>query len=334
MTTTRLPCSEARSLIAEALCRSRTGPKPAESVARALVEAEASGQSGHGLRRVVAYAAQARSGKVDGFAEPTAIRAAPGALAIDAAHGFAFPALDLALAELPAIAREQGVALAGVRRSHHSGVMGHLVERFAEAGLVALAFANTPAAIAPWGGRSALFGTNPIAFAAPLEGKAPVVVDLSLSKVARGRIMAAKQKGAAIPSDWAFGRDGNPTTDPSEALAGTMAPLGEAKGTALALMVEMLAAGLIGANYASEASSFFDAEGPPPGVGQLIIAIDPARIGGGAATARFARLAEAIEGDEGARLPGRRRQALRREAERVGLAIEADVIEEIARLGR
>ena len=153
------------------------------------------------------------------------------------------------------------------------------VERLAQAGMVALFFANAPAAMAPWGGKRALFGTDPIAFACPLPDHAPIVVDMSLSKVARGHILAAIQKGEPIPEGWALDADGKPTTDAKAALAGTMVPLGDAKGTALALMVELLAAGLTGANFAHEASSFLDAEGPPPGTGQLIIAIDASAFG-------------------------------------------------------
>ena len=109
-----------------------------------------------------------------------------------------------------------------------------------------------------------------------------------------------------------------------------MVPLGDAKGTALALMVELLAAGLTGANFAAEASSFLDAEGPPPGTGQLIIAIDPAAFAGG--VARFARLAAAIEAQPGARLPGARRLAPRAEARRDGLAVSDALLREIEAL--
>ena len=177
-------------------------------------------------------------------------------------------------------------------------------------GMVALIFANAPAAMAPWGGTRAVFGTDPIAFACPLPDRAPIVVDLSLSKVARGNILTAIQKGESIPEGWALDMHGKPTTDAKAALAGTMVPLGDAKGTALALMVELLAAGLTGANFAGEASSFLDAEGPPPGTGQLIIAIDASAFGN--ALPRFAALAESIEEQQGARLPGARRQASRK----------------------
>src|SRR5690606_16573695 len=104
-------------------------------------------------------------------------------------------------------------------------------------GMVALLFANTPAAMAPWGGRRALFGTNPVAAAFPLPDAEPVVIDISLSRVARGKVMAAAQKGEPIPEGWALDADGNPTTDAGQALAGTMLAMGEAKGAALALMV-------------------------------------------------------------------------------------------------
>ncbi|MGQ7792201.1 Ldh family oxidoreductase [Faunimonas sp. B44] len=332
MTGTTISLDDARALVADALQRSRTAPGNAMAVAKALVRAEASGQSGHGLRRVASYAAQSKSGKVDGFAEPRAARTAPGVLMIDAANGFAYPALDRAVAELPAIAREQGIALAGIHRSHHSGVMGLVAEDFAEAGLVALVFANTPSAMAPFGGRTALFGTNPIAFAAPCAGRPPVVIDLSLSKVARGKVMAAKQKGEPIPEGWCLDSEGRPTTDPAAGLAGTMVPLGDAKGTALALMIEMLAAGLVGANYAYEATSFFDAEGAPPGVGQTIIAIDPARVGGETAAARFGEIAARIEAD-GARVPGARGRRLREHAGAAGLRIDDSVLQEIRSIG-
>ncbi len=325
-----LSLSEAQDLVAAALVRCRTGEDNARSVARALVAAEADGLKGHGLSRVPTYAAQAKAGKVDGFAVPALSRLRPGVVAIDAAHGFAYPALDAAVAALPEAARAQGLAAAAIRRSHHCGAAGHPVERLAEAGLVALLFANTPAAIAPWGGAKAVFGTNPIAFACPLPDAPPIVVDLSVSKVARGNILAAKQKGEAIPAGWALDEAGRPTTDPEAALKGTMLPLGDAKGTALALMIELLAAGLTGANFAAEASSFLDAEGPPPGTGQLILAFDPGAFGGG--PARFAALARAIADQPGARPPGARRLALRRKAQAEGLSVADALLAEIARL--
>ena len=325
-----LSIADAQRLVARTLTRCRTSIDNAQSVAGALVAAEADGLRGHGLSRVPTYAAQAKAGKVDGFAVPATALPRPALLAVDAANGFAYPALDVTTAALPNIARREGIAAAAIRRSHHCGAAGHPVERLAEAGLVALMFANTPAAIAPWGGAVGIFGTNPIAFACPLVDRPPLVVDLSLSKVARGNILARKQKGERVPEGWALDAAGRPTTDPDAALQGTMLPLGDAKGTALALMVELLAAGLTGANFAAEASSFLDAEGGPPGTGQLIVAFDPVAFGGDAATARFTQLAAAIEAQAPARLPGARRQEARRTAARDGLSVSDALLAEIA----
>jgi (2R)-3-sulfolactate dehydrogenase (NADP+) len=325
-----LTIAEAQDLVGRTLERCRTGTDNARCVAAALVAAEADGLKGHGLSRLPSYAAQAKIGKVDGFAVPQASRPRAGAAIIDAGHGFAYPAITLAETILPEMARAAGIACAGITRSHHCGAAGHPVERLAETGLVAMLFANTPAAIAPWGGAKAVFGTNPIAFACPLPGAAPIVVDLSLSKVARGNILAARQKGEHIPEGWALDAAGAPTTDPEAALAGTMLPLGDAKGTALALMVELLAAGLTGANYAAEASSFLDADGPPPGTGQLIIAFDPGAFDGGAA--HFGRLAEMIAAQPGTHLPGSRRLAARAKARRDGLAVSDALLAEVAAL--
>ncbi len=300
-------------------------PAAAQAVARALVAAEADGLKGHGLSRIPTYLAMLRTGKVDGRAEPRAQQAAPAALLVDAANGYAYPAIDLAVERLPAMARRSGIAAAAIRRSNHCGAAGHHVERLAGEGLVALFFANAPASIAPWGGTIPVFGTNPIAFAAPLAGREPVVVDLSVSRVARGNILSARQKGEPIPEGWALDREGRPTQDAEAALAGTMLPMGDAKGAALAFMVETLAACLVGASLSIDASSLFDGEGPPPGIGQFMIAIDPAAFGGGAFGDRMARLATAVEGQDGARLPGSRRTALRAKAAAEGIAIPEDV---------
>jgi len=328
---TTLSLAAAHALVSEALVRCGTRPPAADSVARALVGAEADGLKGHGLSRVASYAAQVRAGKVVGDAAVAVTRPRPGLLAVDAAHGFAYPALDAVVEQLPAMVREQGVAAAGLRRSHHCGAAGRPVEALAEAGLMAILLANTPAAMAPWGGSRAVFGTNPLAFACPLPGRPPIVVDLSLSKVARGAIMAARQRGEAIPEGWALDAAGAPTTDPAAALKGTMVPLGDAKGTALALMVELLAAGLTGGRFAGEASSFLDAEGDPPGTGQLVIALAADAFGPGA-LARFAELAGSIEMQDGARLPGARRLALRARAEAEGLSVPDALVAEIAAL--
>jgi (2R)-3-sulfolactate dehydrogenase (NADP+) len=329
MNTTAIAVADLEALIARALEASNTSAANARSVARGLTQAEIDGQKGHGLSRVASYSAQAKSGKVDGHAVPDVKQTRSGSLLVDVKNGFAFAAFDLAIARLPDMTRATGIAAAGFTRSHHAGVVGHHVEKLAEAGLVALAFANTPKAMTAWGGRQPIYGTNPIAFAVPHRGHPPVVVDMALSQVARGKILTAAQKGDAIPEGWALDESGQPTTDAKAALKGSLQPIGGAKGAALALMVEVLAVTLTGARFGFEATSFFDAEGGPPGVGQFLLAIDPAAFGGADVfNDRMATLATVIEGDGDARLPGARRIALREKAAREGVAVDTKLLEE------
>ncbi len=327
--TIRLSLQELRALAETALIASRTAPSNAREVALALVAADADGLSSHGVSRVPAYADQALAGKVDGEAVPEVTQPAPSVVRVDARRGFAYPAITAGLARGSAVAAATGLAAVGIARSHHFGAAGYHAERAAQNGLVALIFGNTPAAIAPWGGSRPLFGTNPIACAFPRRDHPPLVIDLSLSKVARGKVMIASQRGQPIPEGWALDADGRPTTDPQAALAGTMLPMGDAKGAALVLMVELLAAALTGSNYGYEASSFFDAKGPPPEVGQLLLLLDPRAFGAGQFAPRVEVLLSQILAQPGARLPGERRLAARALAQREGIeltdALHADL---------
>ncbi len=318
--------AELEDLVAAALAAAGAGETSARATAHALVQAEIDGQSGHGLSRVESYAAQLLTGKVDGTATPHVSRPRPGVVSVDVANGFFYPAFDTAVSPLVEATRFSGIAAAGFTRSHHAGALGLVVERLADEGFVALLFANTPTAMTAWGGRTPLFGTNPIAFAAPAPDAPPIVVDLALSKVARGKILTASRKGEPIPEGWAKDVDGRPTTDAAAAMAGTLEPIGGAKGAALALMVEVLAAALVGANLSSEATSFFDGEGNPPGVGQLLIVIDPDAFGGAAVAEKIGQLVDAISDDEGARVPGSARKARRTAAAANGIAISPSVL--------
>jgi (2R)-3-sulfolactate dehydrogenase (NADP+) len=329
----RLTLAQAHELAAAALCASRTSAAAAAATASALVNAEADGQTGHGLSRIPSYALQARAGKVAGHAVPSLQQVAPAALRIDAGNGFAYPAIDLAVRDLPGLARSQGIAVAALHRSHHFGVAGAHAERLAQQGVVALVLSNTPKAMALWGGRRAMLGTNPLAFAAPLgANRAPLVIDLALSVAARGKIVAAQKAGASIPPDWAVDAAGAPTTDPNAALGGALAPIGGAKGAALALMVEVLAAAVTGSSFGWEASSMFDDRDGPPNLGHLMIALDAQCLSAGAFEARIADLASAVAEEAGARLPGERRLAARARAAGQGLALPAALHREIRAL--
>lgn len=320
---------EALALAKAALVASDTSPENAASTARALLRAEMDGQGGHGLSRVPSYTAQSRAGKVKGHAVPALDVLRPGAIRVDAGHGFAYPAFDLALPQLGIRANACGIAAATVHRSHHFGVAGHHCETLAEQGYIAFVYGNAPKALAPWGATRPVLGTNPIAFAAPLEGSPPLVIDMALTTVARGKILAAREVGETIPEDWAFGPDGAPTTDPVQALAGSMAPIGGAKGAALALMVEVMSAALAGAAFGTEASSLFDPEGPPPDLGQSILAIDAKTLSGGAFAGRMTDLVTLYDDLDGARLPGVRRLEARRRAKEQGLSVNPKLLDQI-----
>lgn len=326
----RLSLAEAEALACAALVASRTSPANARPTARALVAAEADGQAGHGLSRVPSYAMQSRTGKVDGQAAPVVERLAGAALRVDGGFGFAYPAIDRAIEVLVPLVREHGIGIAAVHRSHHFGQAGAHAERLAASGLVALVVGNSPKAMAFWGGRKPMLGTNPLAFAAPLPGGAdPLVIDLAMSVAARGKIVAAGKAGKPIPADWAVDADGQPTTDPQAALGGALLPIGGAKGGALALMIEIMAAGLTGSAYGWEASSFFDDKGGPPNMGHVLIALDPARLSAGGYEERMATLLAVIAAEPGARLPGTRRLANRKRAAAQGVVVPTALHAEI-----
>ena len=320
--------ADAEALATRALMACGTSLGNAQSTARALVAADVDGQSGHGLSRLRSYAAQVKAGKIDGRAVPAVARTRTGTIQVDAKGGFAYPALDLAIDALPPLALETGVAAAGIASSHHIGQAGRTVERLAACGLIGLVVSNTPAAMALPGGIRPMIGTNPLAFAAPLPGRPPLVIDLALSRVARAKIVAAREAGASIPSDWATDSEGEPTTDPTAALAGALAPIGGSKGAALALMVEILCGALAGGHYGWEASSFLDAQGGSPAVGQMLVVFDPNAFGGGAGfTTRMEGLLATFAADPTLRLPGDRRLAARERARLQGISISPELLE-------
>lgn len=321
----KVPVTQARSIVAGVLARAGASSAMAESTARALVLAESQGLGSHGLSRVDQYATHLRNGRVDGAAVPAVAHRKGGALVVDAAGGLAFPACDLAVREAISAAREHGVAFAGVMRSHHCGVLVDHLRPVAAAGMIGLGFANSPSAMPAAGGRHAIFGTNPIAAVFPRRGADPLMVDLSLSEVARGKVMVAAKEGRPIPPGWALDADGKPTTDAKAALEGSMLPIGAVsspKGAMLALVVELLVTALIGGRYGFEASSFFVDEGNRPGIGQAFVVVDPGALAGSDAYLdRLEVLVAEMLKDEGVRLPGARREALRRRSEAEGIEV-------------
>jgi (2R)-3-sulfolactate dehydrogenase (NADP+) len=321
----KLALTEAEALVATELRRAGAGADMAASTARALVLAEAQGLGSHGLSRVAQYATHLRNGRADGGAQVQVLQRRDGALVVDAREGLAFPACELAVREAVAAAQAHGIAIAGVVRSHHCGVLVDHLRPAAAAGLVGLGFANSPAAMPAAGGRHPVFGTNPVAAVFPRADAEPLMIDLGLSEVARGKLMVAAKEGRSIPLGWALDAEGQPTTDPKAGLAGSMLALGAAsspKGAMLALVVELLVTALIGGRFGFEASSFFVDAGNRPGIGQAFIVIDPGALAGRAAyLERIEVLLAEMLIDEGVRLPGARRAALLRRAQADGIEV-------------
>ena len=320
-----LTLAQAHEWVEKVLLHCGASPEMAAATARSLVRAEAQGIASHGLSRVPQYATHLKNGRANGKAVPEVARRKGSAMLVDAHQGLAFEACELAVREAVEVAREHGVCFVGVSNSHHCGVLVDHLRPVAEAGMVGLGFANSPSAMPVAGGRHAILGTNPIAAIFPRQGHDPLMIDLSLSEVARGKLMVAAKEGREIPLGWAVDAQGQPTTDPKVGLAGSMLPVGAAtspKGAMLALMVELLVTALIGAQFGFEASSFFVDEGNQPRIGQAFLLIDPAALAG--AQSYFERIEVLIREmlvDEGARLAGARRLALEREAAVKGVSI-------------
>lgn len=327
---------EARDLVAAALRRAGAKPAMADATASALVLAESQGLASHGLSRVAQYAAHLRNGRVNGEAMPTVVRQKGATAVVDAQEGLAFAACELAVGEAIARAREFGVAFVGVMNSHHCGVVVDHLRAVGAAGMVGLGFANSPSAMPAAGGRHPIFGTNPVAAIFPRRAELPLMIDLSLSEVARGKLMVAAKEGRPIPLGWALDANGEPTTDPKAGMEGSMLPIGAVsspKGAMLALVVELLVTALIGANFGFEASSFFVDAGNRPRIGQSFIVIDPGALAGREQFLdRLEVLVREMLVDDGVRLPGARREALRLAAETQGLKIADSMLEALRTL--
>ncbi|MGH6784967.1 MAG: Ldh family oxidoreductase, partial [Sphingomicrobium sp.] len=258
-----------------ALEKAGANSKMAEAAARHLVRAEEQGLPTHGMSRVPFYCSMLRKGRADGAAEPAMVAERAAVCLLDNRDGLPYVSAQWAVEEAIQRARRNGIGFAGIRNSAHVGVLGIHLLPVAEAGLVGFAFTNSPAAIPPWGGKKPLFGTNPVAAVFPRKNQPPLVIDLALTTVVRGRIMMAMKRGERIPEGWALDRNGKPTTDPKEAIEhGSLFPIGGAKGAMLALMFELICAALTGSAIGPEADSFFSEEGNKPRIGQAFIAID------------------------------------------------------------
>ena len=299
----KVTLSEIEATVNTALERHGASPWIAAEVARAVRKAEAVGNLICGLYYLESYCKQLQNGRVKGDVEPVVTRPRPGAVRVDARFGFAQPAFARALPEAVAAARDCGVASLAVGHAHTCTSLGFFTEQIALEGLIGLGMTNASPIVAPPGGKTRVIGTNPIAFSVPDgEGGLAMQFDQSTTTVALGKITMAKAAGEKIPEGWAVDIEGEPTTDPEEAITGSLISMGGYKGWGFGLMAELLAAGLTGGVVSRDVKPLKALEGPPHDLGQYYLLMDP-----GVSGEFFKRLQQvdgAVALDKGARMPG------------------------------
>lgn len=293
----------------DALRAHGAGEVQAEAVAAAVARAEALGNIICGLYYLESYCTQLATGRVNGTVTAEVTKPRPCAVKADAKFGFAQPAFAAALPTAIETARENGVATLAVAHAHTCTSLGFFTEQIANQGLIAIGFTNASPVVAPPGGNKAVIGTNPMAMSVPGDGKLAMHFDFSTSAVALGKITMAKAAGKDIPLGWAVDENGEPTTNPEAALKGALVSAGGYKGWGFGLMVELLAAGMTGSVNSLDVGGLKLPDGPPHGLGQFYIIMDPGTYGPDF-TDRFARVADAVAEQDNARIPGADRKEM------------------------
>ena len=329
----RLTLAAVHTLALHVLRANGVSEAQARAIADTITAAERDDCKSHGLFRLPGYVRSVRSGKVTPDAVPEVRELAPAIVQVEGKNGFAPLALHIGQGPLAAKAHQYGIAALAVTQIYHFAALWPEVEALAAQGLVAFAWTQAMSYVAPAGGRQPLYGTNPMAFAWPRAGHPPLVFDQASSASARGEIQLHLRDGTPIPVGWAIDADGNPTTDPAEALTGAQLPFGGYKGAAIALMIELLAGALIGEVFSFEASARDNNDGGPPVGGEFMIAIDPVRCVGHGDQQRQLVHAEQlfanILAQEGTRLPSDRRYAARQRTPTQGITIPRALYEEL-----
>jgi delta1-piperideine-2-carboxylate reductase len=309
-------------------------PRTAAILAFNCAACERDGSLSHGIFRMPGYVSSLKSRWVDGRAEPVVDDVGPSFLRVDARNGFTQAALAAARPLLLDKVRANGMALLAIHNSHHFSALWPDVEPFAEEGFVALAFVNSFACVVPYGGKSAVFGTNPVAFATPRAGGAPFVFDQASSSMANGDVQIAAKEGRQLPAGMGVDRAGNPTTDPREVLdGGALLTFGGYKGSSIAFMIEVLGAALTGGQFSFEVDWTAYEGAQTPKTGQLVIVIDPARGGNDHFADRVSGLIEHVHEAGQKRLPGDRRLDTRALSLKRGVAISVSDMQVLRKLG-
>jgi (2R)-3-sulfolactate dehydrogenase (NADP+) len=331
-----LSVGKARKLIFRALTGAGANPKNAAFLSDGVLDTELSGMAGHGLPWLAIYCDHLKSGKVDGKAKPRLRVLSSVAFKVDARGGLAHPAIELGFSRLVPAAQKYGIAALAVGNSYNAATLGFHTAWLARKGLVALGYTNTTPAIMPPGGSRKILGTNPMSLAIPgRKGNVPFLIDQSASAVAYTNITAAAERAEAIPAHWGYDANGLATTDPKAILeGGAIAPAGGYKGFNLALIVEVMCAGLGGGLLGVDQASFIDNDGRAVGCGQFFIAISPDRFGKADFHARMDRLIGLIADQPGTRLPNSRRGENQKRIAQNGIPVAPDLLNKLADFAR
>jgi len=308
MTTSPLTLEEIHDLAMSCLSHNGADEMNATAIADLMTAAERDGSHSHGLFRLPAHVAALRSGKVKGNARPTTRMLTPAVVSLHGDNAFAPLAHQVGIPVLAEAVRKTGVGVLAMTHVHHMAALWPEVEAVAEHNLVGLACTPYMPSVAPAGAHEALFGTNPIAFAWPRPGRTPVVFDMATAAMAMGEVQIAARDGHSVPPGTGLDKEGAATTDPKEITdGGVLLPFGGHKGSAIAMMVELLAAGLVNESFSFEAKEKDNGDGGPPQGGQFILALSPEIIAGAGWEAHCDAFLDRMSGLDGVRMPGERR---------------------------
>lgn len=323
-----LSLDEALALCVKAAKAAGAREETARAIALAAVDAEAEGQPNVGLSHFIDYIDSLEAGRIDGQAQPVISKAAPAIFLSDARGGAAHTGFDQAFDDLVATARLLGLALFSQRNAYTAGSLGYYGTRLAEHGLASIAATNGPALITGAGATRPIYCTNPLAFVAPVAGGPPLVIDQSSSATAFVSVRQAAAEGRELPEGWALDSEGRPTTDPAAAMRGALLTFGGSRGANIALMVDVLAAGVSGAKWSIDAGSISEGS-DSPGSGLFVLALAPELIDPDF-SARMAAQIERLRQEYGVHIPGLRKAEARARAAAEGITVPRGVYERIA----
>ncbi len=260
--------------LAQAIFVAKGVPEPeANLVADSLVEANLRGHDSHGVIRIPKWATGLEAGAINPVARIETVRQTGASALLDANQALGpvagIKASEMAIAKAVSV----GIGIIVIRKASHIGMLGYYTEYMAKQGIIGLCMTNTESGVAPFGSAEKILGTNPLSISVPARDR-PMILDMSTSVVARGKIVVALESGEKIPLGWALNKDGDPTTDPQEALQGVLLPLGGMKGSGLAIMVDILTGALAGQAVGKDVRGTFDMQHAGT-KGDMFVAIDP-----------------------------------------------------------